>query len=115
MALGTARRGKPSQVSHRPGLKHANPLNSKRESSVSVSVKEDASSEEPRKLGFSMDYGTKTLSLAYRIAKVDEEPSPNNVFDVHFSEKEYFAPQIAAWSADKDKTFYWGYGIDRAL
>lgn len=79
-------------------------------SPVRKRIKQD---NEDRKLLFSMDYGTKTLSLAYRIATPGDDPLPGKLYDVHFSEREYFAPQLAAWS--DDGTFYWGYGIDRAL
>lgn len=65
------------------------------------------------KLLLSFDYGTKTLSLAFRIAKPEEAPAPSNVMDVHFSKREYWAPQKAAF--DKSGEFYWGYGVEEAL
>lgn len=67
---------------------------------------------EPIKLLLSMDYGTKTLSVAYRFVKPGEDATLANVPNVHFSEKEYYAPQKVAWA--EDGTFYWGHGIDRA-
>lgn len=62
--------------------------------------------DEPAKLLFAMDYGTKTLSLAYRIAKDSDTPTQFDIYDVHFDPVEVFAPQVAAWT--KDGAFIWG-------
>lgn len=52
------------------------------------------------------------MSLAYRFVIPGEDASLQNTPNVHFSEKEYHAPQKVAWSAEG--VFYWGYAIDRA-
>ena len=72
--LRRARRSKPIAPGHRPGRTSR----TKQPSPIIPDVKGENGADN-RKLLFSMDYGTKTLSLAYRIAKVDEEPSPNTV------------------------------------
>lgn len=107
MALGFATRSKSLPSGHRPGRKEAATNSSPRPSTAASTLLEQDVDVEVQKILFSMDYGTKTLSLAYRLAKPGESPSATNVFDIHFSEREYFAPQAAAWA--EDGTFYWGY------
>lgn len=65
-----------------------------------------------RKLLLSCDYGTKTLAMAYRITSPGEEAHVTKVHDVKFDRKTS-APQQVAWGPDG--TFYWGYGVDKAL
>ena len=68
--------------------------------------------DKPRVLLFSMDYGTSTLSLAYRIAVAGDRPNTANVRLLSFSDQDSFAPQQIAFA--QDGTFYWGYvSLDR--
>lgn len=65
------------------------------------------------KLPMSLDCGTKTASMAFRLPKYGKDPTPADVQDVHFSERDYYAPQQVAW--DQNDKFYWGYEVDEAL
>ena len=82
-------------------------------SSTTTETSTMAKKPEDRKLLMSMDYGTKTLSIAYRIARPGEEPSLTNIHDMRFSEDADHAPQLVAWS--KKEEFYWGEVVERAL
>ena len=62
--------------------------------------------DQPAKLLFAMDYGTKTLSVAYRIAKASDKPTQFDIYDIHFDSVQYFAPQVVAWTKSGD--FIWG-------
>lgn len=79
-------------------------------SDTPVKTENDA---DARKLFLSIDYGTKTLSVAYRVLEAGEVPSQLNVESLHFFRKEYSAPQKAGWAPDG--TFYWGYGLEQAI
>ena len=107
MAQGYATRSKGVPPRKRPGREKSKSKTLPEPSAIaSTSIKQDAEIE-AQKLLLSMDYGTKTLSVAYRLVKPDEFPSPANIHDIHFSERDYFAPQAAAWT--KDGSFIWGY------
>lgn len=106
MARGFATRGKSSPPGSRPGRVNVG-TNSSTTAAPKTSKADVSANAQIKKLLFSMDYGTKTVSFAFRIAKVGDLPTPNNVYDVHFSERDYFAPQAVAWA--KDGKFFWGY------
>ena len=110
-----ARRSRVTTPGHRPDRNEIPRMKTLQSSSPAASVllKQNAMRAAVAKLLFSIDYGTKTLSVAYRVAKPGEDPSPSNVRDVHFSQRDYFAPQQAAF--DENGKFYWGYEVDKAL
>ncbi|KAK3115702.1 hypothetical protein LTR53_004666 [Teratosphaeriaceae sp. CCFEE 6253] len=65
------------------------------------------------RLRVGMDYGTSTLSCAVVVVKSGDEPTPDHIHTVHFSEKNHFAPQQVAW--DSEGNFYSGYEVNTAL
>lgn len=106
MARATARRSHRFGPGIRPG--RDKPYRTRASLSASSSRKQRIDPEATRLL-LSMDYGTKTLSIAYRIAKADNALELNDIVDLYFPQPDTpdFAPQKAAWASDG--TFYWGY------
>ena len=64
-------------------------------------------------LFIAIDYGTKTLAVASRIAKPGETAELAQVCDITFHGKEDYAPQKVAW--DDDGKFLWGWELDDAI
>ena len=54
----------------------------------------------------SIDYGTKTCPVGYRVLSPNDTAIANNVRDILFDRGEYEAPQRVAWA--EDGTFLWG-------
>ena len=83
---------------------------------VAKNYRRSASTHRGRRLLLSMDYGTKTLAMAYRIV---DERDDNSTTESHksqiisFSRNACHAPQIAAW--DNSGEFLWGYQVVTAM
>ena len=103
---GTATRSKPTAPGHRTGRKDAAQTKKSAPSQVAFAPLKQDDDNDTRRLLFSMDYGTKTLCVAFRFAQPGEAPTLNNVHDINFSERLFYAPQAVAWGPDG--TFYWG-------
>jgi hypothetical protein len=73
---------------------------------------QDVHSILPAKLRVSIDYGTKTLGVAFLIVKPGQDFTAHDVHNVFFGQ-EYWTPQQVAW--DDNGKFYWGYDVDDAL
>ncbi|GAB1740506.1 hypothetical protein NU219Hw_g5609t1 [Hortaea werneckii] len=67
-------------------------------------------SDSPTRMFLSIDYGTKTLSVAFRFLRPNEVPNLTNVITLELSKNEQLQPQIVAWAADG--TFHWGSELD---
>lgn len=67
-------------------------------------------SDNPTRMFLSIDYGTKTLSVAFRFLRPNELPNLTNVITLELSKNEQLQPQIVAWAADG--TFHWGSELD---
>lgn len=78
-----------------------------------VKVIQADDSKATTRLFLSIDYGTKTLSLAHRFLKPGEKPTFDNVRTLELSRGRAYAPQIAVWA--KDGTFYWGHELATIL
>lgn len=63
-----------------------------------------ASSAEPALLYIALDYGTKTMSLAYRVIA---NGRAGRIVPIEFSVGERQAPQLVAWTRDGE--FLWGF------
>lgn len=63
------------------------------------------------RLQLSMDYGTKNLSVAYRIVEdgVEQYQRPD---EIEFDSGKNYAPQQIAWISDD--LFYWGWVSPRS-
>lgn len=70
-------------------------------------------SDEPTRMFLSIDYGTKTLSVAFRFLRPNELPNLTNVITLELSKNEQLQPQIVAWAADG--TFHWGSELDSRI
>lgn len=67
-------------------------------------------SDNRTRMFLSIDYGTKTLSVAFRFLRPNEIPNLTNVITLELSKNEQLQPQIVAWAADG--TFHWGSELD---
>jgi len=106
MARGFATRGA-HQGQWRPSKRQKKePKTDNEHDAAGDTVMQEDRQDEPAKLLFAMDYGTKTLSAAYRIARASDTPTRFDVYDVHFDSVQHVAPQVAAWT--KEGEFIWG-------
>ncbi|KAI7343883.1 hypothetical protein KC354_g15426 [Hortaea werneckii] len=73
-------------------------------------IQKKEASDNPTRMFLSIDYGTKTLSVAFRFLRPNELPNLTNVITLELSKNEQLQPQIVAWAADG--TFHWGSELD---
>ncbi|KAI7495508.1 hypothetical protein KC367_g7271 [Hortaea werneckii] len=73
-------------------------------------IQKKEASDNPTRMFLSIDYGTKTLSVAFRFLRPNELPNLTNVITLELSKNEQLQPQILAWTADG--TFHWGAELD---
>ncbi|KAI6870015.1 hypothetical protein KC338_g3212 [Hortaea werneckii] len=95
-----------SAVNKTPRLK----LDSFRRGNESKATEQKEVSDNPTRMFLSIDYGTKTLSVAFRFLRPKELPNLTNVITLELSKNEQLQPQIVAWAADG--TFHWGSELD---
>lgn len=93
-------------VNKTPRLKMDTPSGS----SEFKAIQKKEASDNPTRMFLSIDYGTKTLSVAFRFLRPNELPSLTNVITLELSKNEQVQPQIVAWAADG--TFHWGSELD---
>ncbi|KAK4901784.1 hypothetical protein LTR27_001556 [Elasticomyces elasticus] len=61
----------------------------------------------------SIDYGTKKMAAAVAVKQPGIDIAEHDIKLVHFNDRDYYAPQKAAWAANGD--FYWDYGVQKAI
>ncbi|KAK5731970.1 hypothetical protein LTR17_010922 [Elasticomyces elasticus] len=118
---GTARRSRITAPGHRPGRNDSNRISKDKRSTTSSAAaaamvkhtKPTVDDPDAPTLCVSIDYGTKTLASSVLVLKPGVEPATEDVENVNFSVKTYWAPQLVAW--DDHDNFYWGYGVVEAL
>ena len=93
---------------HVPGTRREPTDNAKKglaEMTTSAASQRETVGNGKARLHFSLDYGTKTATMAVRLVDSADGTSSHDILDIHFSERTIFAPQVVAY---KDGQLHWG-------